>query len=611
MAANKIKTYKQESFDDSRQTSPAWMVTFVRFSQRGPASKNPMPGIAGLDTRKPLVVINDCFSVSTNQTKSGFSHSFDASFLSGDINYSTAISPGDYAIINIVDDEGKIPDLYSRALASKPINRYEDGFKGLYKVQSVHQSLVQGPDGKKRLIYKITGYSHNELNNVIYFNPYLIHEYQNSPLWFWKAIADSWNLKIKDGEYASVHNLIVALYEAFVGKSINKLKAGNATNQQQSENRPYQVPGEVMNLMGIPTTSSGHITDLNNFVIGVQSFREVRDEWDAQKPYISSSNGRTFSTGSRIQGHSFAKPEYFNQVKVWDLLQQYLVGPINEMYTAFKPGMNPGESSIFPTLIVREKPFTTNLFAKKMGTKVTTFLSLPRWILDYENITALNVGRDDAARFNYVQVFGMNQGNNKDVSIWAQINSGNYDIDRDDIKKMGLRPFVATIPYDWNGAGPIGQTSKAPYWAKLIGDWIIGGHLKMSGSVQCWGVEKPISIGDNVQIGDTVYHIETINHTASVGADGKRVFRTSMQISNGIDDNERADAVPYSEMEHTAADSMREDHYNSYGDILPGVSDSQDLPGAPSRKEGERIDGKDGETKQSPFNSPIKRKRGR
>lgn len=589
MAAAKISTHDNFS-DDSGQTSPAWMVTFVRFSQRSDEYRNPL-GVDSLSTREAMPVINDCIDVTVNESKGSLNNSAEITLLSGDIDYQTAVSTGDYFIVNIVDSEEKILDLYKRVRENKAINKYDDGFKGLFKVQSVHQSLAIDGNGIKRVVYKITGYAFSEFNNTIYFNPFLVQEYMKSPLFFLTAVSDKWNLKIKDGNYNSVQNVIMALYDAFMGKSTRNL-VGEPLKEglEKTPIRPYEVPSVVMSLMG-RGGKKGNIVDINNVIIGKQSYTSVSNPKEALnlRPNFNSRKGNIFVTNSHIEGHSFAKPEYFNQIKIWDILNQYLNGSINEMYTSFKPDLHSESTSIFPTLTIREKPFTTNKFAKKTKRKTTPFLSLPRWVLNYDNVTSMQIGKDDAARFNFVQIFGRNQTNNPNASISMQTKAGNYVIEKEDIRRSGLRPFVVTIPFDYFEVDSK-TVSHTPYWATLIADWLIGGHLKMSGTIQSFGIEKPISVGDNLQIGENVFHIENISHRAAIDSAGVKIFRTTISVSNGVMDDNTSSSVPYLNMEFVSADEARKHSYEKEGEILPGVSDSQDLtPLTDSRHLGEKI----------------------
>src|SRR5690606_20071495 len=113
----------------------------------------------------------------------------------GDINYLTALSPGDYFIVNILEDENRALRVYDRALAGKSINRPQDGFRGLYRVQSVHKTTsVEPQTGRPMVNVQVTGYSFVELNDVVYFNPYLLSPGErDSEIFFLTSLSDQWN----------------------------------------------------------------------------------------------------------------------------------------------------------------------------------------------------------------------------------------------------------------------------------------------------------------------------------------------------------------------------------------------------------------------------------
>lgn len=592
MSDRNIDPYYRQFSDMAYQTSPAYMVTFIRFEQRDQTWYKIDKKVSGkgkfepTDTRKPLCVISDCTSLSVTQSKSAYSQNASMTLVSGDINYLTAIAPGDYFLVNMVEDEGKIPDLYNRAMNEKPINEYHDGFKGVFKVHSVHEKQVVSAQGQRSVVYEISGYSFAELGNVMYFNPFLLTEGEkNSIFYFLTSLTSEWNKKIKFKQINSVQNVIRLLYDAFIGGSANfnsnQVKAPN----KRTPSSAFQIPPLLGKLMGQPSAQSP--AQIINFIAGVQDYSTATGttEYDKQMPILNSEKtaSRYFTTKRELRGNSYAKPEYWNQIKVWDIMNQYLNPVLNEIYTTYKVEPNNSKNpKVYPTLVLREKPFTTKEFpGLKNGH--TVFHSLPRWQINQEFVLNYSIGRDDTARINFVQVFGRNQTNNPDSSLAFQIAKGNAVASEDDIIKSGLRPFITTSPFDWSEATSKEYTM-APYWAKLASNWLIGGHLKLSGSMTCAGIQKPICVGDNVQFRDTIFHIEQITHQSSITPAGK-TFRTNLLLSNGLTTEDRSDRKPYAEMEHVDADKRRSNTGNDY----PGVSDSQDLPGATGRKDGEKI----------------------
>ena len=591
MTVNKknIDPYYKQFSDKSYQTSPAWMVTFVRFEQR---DQKWYPNDSGtLDTRKPLVVISDCTNISVSQSKASYSQSATMTLLSGDINYLSAIVPGDYFIVNMVEDEGKIPNLYNKAQNLKAINGYDDGFKGLFKVHSVHEKQQVTADGGKSVVYEVSGYSFSELSNVIYFNPFLLTDAEkNSIFYFLSSLTTSWNKMIKFKAINSVQNVIKLLYSAFVGGSANFNDQDIKAKDQRTPNSAYKIPTSIGKLMGVSNAKNS--SQIINYFAGVQSYSRgsAGNEYAKQHPsnltQSAPSDNRQYSSTKALRGHSYAKPEYWNQIKVWDIMNQYLNTPVNEMYTTFKvEPFNISNPRVFPTIILREKPFTTNEFpGLKNGH--TLFSTLPRWDIQPEFVTSYSIGRDDAARINFVQVFGRNQTNNPDSSLAFQIAQGNAVAQNDDIIRSGLRPFITTSPFDWSEAGEK-EFSLAPYWAKLVSNWLIGGHLKMSGNMVCAGIQKPICVGDNVEFNKIVMHIEQIAHQGSVNQAGK-TFRTNLLLSSGVSVEERSDRKSYTGMKNIDADKNRKDSATDNESFYPGVSDSQDLPGASNRESGEK-----------------------
>lgn len=593
-------------YKDSIQTSPAWVITFVQFEERdfynyNNDSEDKKIKRSLSQKEPPTIVINDCIDLVVAQTKNSHNQSCSMVLTAGDINYSAAIAPGDYFIVNIVNSESKANDIFSRATKLKAINKVDDGFKGVFKVQSVHQNLQISQKGEKTLVFTITGHSFNEMDNVIYFNPYMMTAGEaNNDIYFLTSISDSWNKGIKDKNGNSVQNVIKALYSAFIGNGFNP----NVANKQfktdgglkRTENNLYKIPNQIAKLLGVP--SAQYSADIIDVYDGVQQYKSKnsKNEFDLLHPEFSNSKsgGRFYTSSEKLSGHTYAKPEFWNQIKVWDIMYQYLNPLVNEMYTTFKvsPSLQDNSQIVMPSLVIREKPFTTPNFKNqvKSNKQHTFFHTLPRWYMPAEAVLSASIGRDDATRVNFVQVFGRVQMVNDQGNIAFQIGQGNYSVDRADIIRSGLRPYIATSNFDY-----VDPTSKdsydAVYWSKLVANWVMGSHLKMSGTINCVGIERPIPVGDNLEYEGFLFHIESINHHCQTSGNGRKSFRTTIQLSNGLDSKSSDIVKPYSEMDHLEMDSYEQKFKrpNENESLLPGISDSQDRPGSPQRKKGEKM----------------------
>lgn len=576
-----IKPYKSDKVTgDSQeklvhQTSPAWVLTFIRWANRdtyryGSNKKNKVAAPGGLEVKDPLVVVNDCVQVMTTQSKRSHTPMMSAMLKPGDINYETAIHPGDFVFLNIVDWNEYADRIAQKALEKKPINGDHDGFKGMFKVQSVRKVIGVNPEtGTKQLMFQIQAYGMTELNNSIYFNDQVIPaDQQGKSLLFFDRIGASINSLITKKGQTNVQAILQILTRLCLGDGPSDLGKSNDAGQLQTPNSIFLVPSLVGELLGI---KAKRVLDIYRFMYGIQEFSagSVTNLAAGINPSnLKSTTGPFLSTTKPCTGTTFIRVEYWNQVTAWALLQQYANLPINEMFTSFK--LNP-DGRIMPTITYRQIPFTTDSFG---GNAVTKFLTLPRWRISPAMIYDLNLGRDETARINYVQVFGRsNIGQDTKFLMAEQIRKGNFQIDSDDIKRNGLRPWIITTNFDFP-TEETKQTTFSPYWASLMADSIFGGHLKMNGHIKCAGIEEPIAPGENLELDDVVYHIETVTHTASCGPDGKKKFETTLELSNGVDIRSGERGIVYAGMDHTDIQEELKKDYSRDG-ILPGISDSQ------------------------------------
>ena len=288
-------------------------------------------------------------------------------------------------------------------------------------------------------------------------------------------------------------------------------------------------------------------------------------------PENATDTDRFIFTGDPVEGVTFVRPEYWNQVKAWSILNQFTNAPLNELYTCFR--ISP-DGSIMPTMIFRQIPFTTDGFTSG-DYSVTKFMNVPRWNISPALAISFDLGRDEAARINFVQYFGRSVNSPAGYDISEEISKQNYLYDVDDVQRNGLRPYVVTSEFDATPNGESKGSFRAVGWSRILGDALIGGHLKFSGTINFVGIPEPIAVGDNLQFDNVVYHIEQISHTASISPDGRKTFRTTLTLSNGVSILSGQNVV-YSEMALGSAYRKREQDYNSTN-ILPGVSESQDV----------------------------------
>jgi hypothetical protein len=262
----------------------------------------------------------------------------------------------------------------------------------------------------------------------------------------------------------------------------------------------------------------------------------------------SSSQNRRFTKDEVLGTYLPFFPEFTNR-PLYQILQQYCNPAINETYTALR--VNP-DGRIMPTLVFRQIPFTTEAFqvpyvAKRVAssdlsledsdiglpplmTTVTRFLSLPRWAIPPVMITALDVGRSDATRTNFVHVYGASSLLQNNVPVQYQMVNNPPRIDHLDVQRSGMRSYSATVEC-WVDD----QVGKAPaVWMDLVADRMIGSQYTLNGTLHCFGIQSPIAEGDNTEIAGVAFHIESVAHNFAMHPDGKKTWSTSLTLTNGM-----------------------------------------------------------------------------
>lgn len=565
------------------QSSPHWVLSFVQWAVRDTLRDAPTKDKNALTTRgtEPLVVENDCITCSVNVSKGTLTPSMNATLIHSDVNYMTAIAPGDFVFVNMLNwdvDARRVantargkPDKQGKIVVGA-INGFNDGFKGVFKVQSVRRVVQVDPgSGTRTVVFRITGFGFTEFNNTVYFQPEMItsNEQKNVGL-FASNIQSNWSLLVSDKGLTAGQDLIRAVVESFIGSGIGDNGIRDKNGTVRSPNTLFFIPQLVGTLLGV--TGAMAAKDIYNFIFGIQQYAGGSSATAAaglNPVNIGQTTGRFINLTKKIQSESLNKPEYWNQVKLWSIMNQYVNSPLNEMFTSFRTAPN---GSVMPTVVLRQIPFTTEDF-KKGSFETTKFMSLPRWKINPSMVYSLDIGRDESARINFVQYFGRSALSSGKLGTSSETAAENYLFDIDDVKRSGLRPYVVSGNFDITRND---QAYASPYWARIVGDALIGGHLKLNGTIECVGITEPIAVGDNLEFDGMVFHIEEVAHSASYGPDGQRLFRTRISLSSGLNKHSSAYGTRYSEMAFTAGHENRENDFEN-NKILPGVTESQDV----------------------------------
>lgn len=592
---NPVGSGKDEN-DSVHQSSPSWVLTFARWENRDTFK---IKNVGFKEVRDPLVVQNDCIQLTTGNSKGSLTPSMSATLLMSDVNYETAVAPGDFVFVNILDWQDDADRVAQKATNKQSINEERDGFKGIFKIQSVRKIVNVDPNtGTVIVLFRITGFAFTELNNTIYFNPYMLDPNRDKEnlLLFSSHIGKDWANFVNDKGLTRLQDIISFLIQSFIGNGISDEGRLDKQGNVISPNVHFFIPELVGKLLGIKGAKAAK--DIYDGIFGIQKYASGSSQKlsDGMNPSgLRSKFGRISYTPISCQGDTLLKPEYWNQVKAWSIINQFTNAPLNELYTCFKISKS---GRVMPTLVFRQMPFTHEDF--KGGSPVTKFMNLPRWKINPAMILTKDLGREEAARINFVQMFGSSTVSTNGAGISTQIAQTNYDYDSNDVLRSGLRPYIVNTQFDELTTDK--KEYLSPQWAKILGDALIGGHLKMNGTITCAGIVDPIAVGDNLEDDGIVYHIEQVSHTCNINvSNGEKTFRTSIALSNGMHIDSGSSGRVYPEMSYTNANDLREEDSKNDA-ILPGVSDSQDIT-----SRGQNIDNVN--KKNDPFPQPNSTKR--
>ena len=303
---------------DSHQTSPGYVITVLRWSKRDTKnytklkSRNGDP-VDNLDLRKPLVIINDAISLSVSNSKAGMSPTANIVLKGGDINYATAIHPGDFVLINMLNWESDVIRVYNKAVGVKPINEYGDGFKGVFKIQNIVKNLMVDPQsGIKSLTFTVSAAGFTEFNNAIVYNPAIATAIENSPGAvdiYATQIGKYYTDKLKENK--DTQTIVVDLFRILIGLT----KQTTYPDVPKIRKAHFEVPGDLGKLIGRPKATTA--SEIFTYIVGIWKDSKASNNTDIGKAFNPSfkldpderNSENTYLTGKSIQGNKATHPK--------------------------------------------------------------------------------------------------------------------------------------------------------------------------------------------------------------------------------------------------------------------------------------------------------------
>ncbi|RTL20080.1 MAG: hypothetical protein EKK55_18355 [Rhodocyclaceae bacterium] len=250
--------------------------------------------------------------------------------------------------------------------------------------------------------------------------------------------------------------------------------------------------------------------------------------------------------------------------QLWDLLVSHSNAVLNELYIDLAPlgdadpvsalTSDPGRDfEVAPAIILRERPFPISTGLAQATSRRQRWSTLPRTTIGANDLAEMTLARGQE-RFNYFLVdagSGMNQtsavlamaalaAQNGDVGTAALL-EGVPAIDRAAVEVHGLRRLETTS--NFINASPDGVDVYVG-WTKLLRDWHCLAHEFWAGTVKTGKVLPGVRVGErlDLDLGDRVlqFYVESVTHALSVGQQGGVTSSTTIEVTRGHADPQRA-----------------------------------------------------------------------
>jgi len=603
--------------DQVDQRTSSWVMAVSRYQE--PASSYDPSGVPS--SQQTLQIIeNDVTGITITNSKSAFGKTASIKLKISNVWYPSLINNGDWVCIWMHNDKAQndritklLKTVQTGGNPGTGLCDVNSGLKFVGRITNISTNDTVSGNGKRTITQSIQAQMFLELATSIYYifkapvalTPTPTPSSRNasasgaSTQGLQNAAIENYQTKLgldkaltslaekflgfyKSGKSSSfAPDNIVALFFILIMGIDSDAETGVA-GVKGTVNDGITQTKDISKILGKPNAKK--LWELYNLFLGLQKYKKSGKWWEQFTPEFD--DGKVIkTTPKRTKGFVPFTPTMWSNESMWSILSKYVNPVCNEMYTCLRVNE---EGLITPTLVHREKPFSTGLFdhltrdgkvnpdlkitqaseSKDGKTKAavqidsfqrppnvsaeaysqllggsndrTMYASLPRWVVDESIVRSFSYSMSESARINFVQVWGRNAGAEfTGVQLDAEklkqssLAAINYYTDEVDVARHGLRAMILESNFDvYTSSDASG--SLAPLWARMNADWHFNGHLKASGSLTVNGIVEPVCEGDNLQIRDLVFHIEGVTHNCSISANGRKTWTTSFQLSRGM-----------------------------------------------------------------------------
>jgi hypothetical protein len=491
----------------------------TRFFSGGVASAQ-----GNLTAKRVMTIDNDVVRATVTKSKSSNSGTFSITLKRGkvesgeklpigqDVNYLSAINPGDWVCIYIK----KAGSINTRS--TKP----DSGLKMIGIVENVRFVELDDPNsGNPRLEYIITGRDFGKVFDMnIFFNPLFATEKIKAVLGATfnsnidKVIKNT--DKLSNGRL-SPDQVVKAAIDFYLGGTLDE---ASRTNQN------WYIPSTLATRLRPNQKAKG---SQSSFVDVLDTSQIGLHKYDRQF---------NLSTNNLLGGNIITKLPA--EGTVWSVLEYLANKVINEIYTDL---VIDRFGNLVPGVICRQIPFSgkgevslagsltkftgSNKVDPISSNEKTFFTELPRVNVTSDVIRQKNVGKSDFERVNHVIVTPRIFNEKTSNLLYASV------INVASIQRYGLKTIQSQTDYVFGPAD--NPSSYCEKCTSLLTDWFFLSHLLYNGTLELDGIDRHFELGQNLYITDIqqLWHIEGYTHAYNQQAAGSNSFITTLNVSRG------------------------------------------------------------------------------
>ena len=529
------------------------------------------PDFLTLRSTTPIIITNDILSLNISTAKQGLSHTLSSILAPHSYNYLSLCGPSDYIMAWIVNSDKDYKRVVENLSSNKPANDFHSGLKFFGQIQTIQENYRVAGTGQKIIRYNLNALGFQAYQSQVVYSPFITKADESDPNRiffasdFFKKIGASYLDLIKNN--LSVQEQFIFFHKVLLGVGPGQVNndQGLSETYNKTAKNAFNIPAEVAKALGQRDKSDKNnlftYADVISLIIGIQQYSGGGDFTGAggagsMGPDVvsaSSSDGTSIFVNSNsaynLRGKRLVNMSPTMNATIIGILQEHSNSVINEIYATLRPRPI-GDSEIVPTLVCRQIPFSKKSNDKL---KVTKFLDLPRFEIDHKSVVSYDISKSDALRLNTVLVTlqPVISSSNAAAVQTQNVLYGGWAVDVGDIRRNGQKSYQAVISDDafttsqeQNGSNQVAsqEDSVLKSYNDLLVDFLENQHLMYSGNIQTHGIQEPICVGENVQFGEIVGHIEAVSHGYQVGGDGRVSFATSIDFSHGIHKDGAMDA---------------------------------------------------------------------